>query len=96
MDHHLSSGPDIDLDRGYGKKITFLMGNYLSVAATPIRNDALFEVGLYNEDIVIEDCNMWLMHTKSFDTKYFYHVVARYRRHDGNSVKISRKHVNTY
>lgn len=55
------------------------------------RREALFEVGLYNEDIWVEDYLMLLKLTYLYEVKHINEYLVNYRRHESNSGKTSFK-----
>jgi alpha-1,3-rhamnosyltransferase len=79
--------PDIDLKESPGNYRSLLKGNYIPALAVMIRKKALFDIGMYEENLSLEDWNMWLKLSKHYNLKYVPQIVAYYRTHDKNSTK---------
>ncbi len=71
----------------FGTYPTFLVNNYIPVMSTLIKRDALLKVNLYEENITIEDWNMWMKLARTYKMKYVNSIVAFYRWHEHNSMK---------
>ncbi|CCQ94036.1 hypothetical protein CULT_1620013 [[Clostridium] ultunense Esp] len=92
VDYYLYNRYDItDIHEQFGNYKTLISGNYIPAMSTLIRRDALIDIGLYTENIRIEDWDMWLKLCKKYKFKYINKVVAYYRWHKSNSVKKLKK-----
>lgn len=83
------SAKSFNLNEDFGKYESLLLFNCIPVLSTIIRKTALLEVGLYDENIHIEDWNMWLKLSQNYRFHYIDLPVANYRLHDYNSLKTS-------
>ncbi len=79
---------DFDYQSSFGEYHTLLKSNYIPAMATMIKKEALFNVELFDENICVEDWSMWLKLAKIYKMKYVDTVVAYYRWHESNSIKI--------
>lgn len=86
-DVHTCMRSNFDYEKDFGEYVTLLKGNYIPVMSTLIKKEVLFKVGLYEENIRIEDWNMWLKLARTYKMKYINKTVAYYRWHENNSVK---------
>lgn len=71
----------------YGSYESLILGNYVA-GSVLIRTRALFEVGLYNENLSIEDWDMWLKLAKRNHFLYTSEKLTYYRWHDNNTLKL--------
>lgn len=86
IDYYLDWWRDGDKDRRLGTYESLISGNYIPAMSAIIRRDALFDVGLFDEDIAVEDWSIWLKLAKKYRFILYEGVVARYRIHGLNSV----------
>jgi alpha-1,3-rhamnosyltransferase len=82
--YYASDRDDLNIMTEFGTYKSLLKGNYIPVLSTLIKRDALLEVGLYDEDLSLEDWSMWLKLSKKYKMKYVDKIVAFYRWHDSN------------
>ena len=85
--YYTSNRDDLNLATQFGTYESLLNGNYIPALSTLIKRDALIEVGLYDENLSLEDWSMWLKLSKKFKMKYVDRIVAFYRWHDSNITK---------
>ncbi len=78
---------DFDYKNNFGEYVTLLQANYIPAMSTLIKKEALYKVGLYEENISIEDWNMWLKLARTYKMKHIDRVVSFYRWHENNSIK---------
>ena len=86
IDYYLGWRRDGDKGRRLGTYESLIRGNYIPAMSAIIRRDALFDVGLFDEDIAVEDWSIWLKLAKKYGFIPYEGVVARYRLHGLNSV----------
>ncbi len=84
-----SNRTDIDKDSNFGEYATLLRGNYIPATSILFRKDALVDVGLFTKNVPIEDWDIYLKLSKKYKMKYTNQVLALYRQHDTNTVKIN-------
>jgi alpha-1,3-rhamnosyltransferase len=66
----------------------FLLKKFIHGTACLININSLKDIGLYNENIAVEDLYMWLKLTEDGSNLICYpKVLAKYRTHDNNTVK---------
>lgn len=82
---------NFDFNRDYGKYNIFLKYNHICDLGCIFRKHPLFEVGLYNENVGLEDVDMWLKLSKKYRFKYIDLLVGAYRYHNNNSINIRKK-----
>jgi len=90
LDWHLHSRNDFDYKNNFGEYTTLLQANYIPAMSTLIKKEALYKVGLYEENISIEDWNMWLKLARTYKMKHIDRIVSFYRWHANNSSKTMR------
>jgi len=62
-----------------------LLGHmYILAPTVMIRTSALNQIGAYDEDLMVEDFDMWLRLAQEFPFGHINHTSAFYRKHDGN------------
>lgn len=66
-----------------------LKGNFIPAMSTLIRLDTLHQVGLYDQNLGVEDYQMWLKLAAKYKIKYIDKVLASYRLHSSNSITAS-------
>lgn len=88
IDRYARIREGFDIENDFGSYGTLLQNNYLPAMSTLISKKALYKVGLYDEKISIEDWSMWLKLAQTYKIKYIDKIVAYYRWHDNNSIKI--------
>ena len=91
LEYYTRYRTDFDYKKDFGLYETFLLGNYIPAMATILHSEALKDVGLFDEGNFIEDYDMWLKLSRRYKFKYVQKVVACYRIHESNSVKVLRK-----
>lgn len=91
ISYYISSREDINIFSEFGSYTSILASNYIPALSTLIKRNILIEVGLYEEEITLEDWNMWLKLSKKYKMKYINEVVAFYRWHDSNISKTMYK-----
>lgn len=91
MQYFTQDKNDFDMITQFGTYKSLLNGNYIPVMSTLIKKSALMEIGLYEEDISLEDWNMWFKLSKKYKMKFVDKSVAFYRWHDSNSTKTISK-----
>lgn len=91
LEYYTRYRTDFDYKKDFGLYETFLLGNYIPAMGTLLNSEALKDVGLFDEENFIEDYDMWLKLSKRYKFKYVQKVVACYRIHNSNSVKVLRK-----
>ena len=91
IEYFTANRNDVDFSTQFGTYESLLNGNYIPVLGTLIKKDALIEVGLYDEDLSLEDWSMWLKLSKKYKMKYVDNIVAFYRWHDSNITKTMNK-----
>jgi len=94
IDYYTSNRTDIDLCNNFGSYETLLGGNYLPAMSTLFRKEALLSVGLFTEDIPIEDWDIYMKISKKYAMKYSDTIVAKYRWHDSNNFKTNKSGMN--
>ncbi|GEM_PF-139616 len=94
IDYYTVNREDIDLENNFGTYVTLLGGNYLPAMSTLYRKDALFAVGLFTEDIPIEDWDIYMKLSKQYKMKYINTTVAIYRWHESNNFKKNQSGMN--
>ena len=72
-------------DLEFGSYQSLLLGNYIPVGLLVKRN-ALFEAGLYNEDFIIQDLDMWFKISKNHKMIFENKILSHYRLHGNNTV----------
>lgn len=73
------SGPE------FGSYESFLLGNYIPIGLL-LKRRSLFDVGLYDENIHIEDFDLWLKLSKKYRMKYVNKILCHYRLHKNNAI----------
>jgi alpha-1,3-rhamnosyltransferase len=63
----------------------FLSETYILAPTVMIRKECLDQVGKYDENLKVEDFDMWLRLGKKFPLGYQDELFAYYRKHSGNS-----------
>ncbi len=94
IDYYTFNRDDIQLDATFGTYATLLGGNYLPAMSTLFRKNALLSVGLFTEDIPIEDWDIYMKLSKKYSMKYIDTVVALYRWHESNNFKTNQSGMN--
>jgi len=79
-----------DIDKTYGSYKMELKYNHICDLGCIIRREAVIDVGMYDENVGLEDIDMWLKLTKKYKMKYIDQIVGAYRCHKENSVKTLR------
>jgi glycosyltransferase involved in cell wall biosynthesis len=74
----------------FGSYQSFLRGNYLPVCQM-IKKSYIEKVGMYREDIPLEDWYINLQLAKICKFKFFDQITASYRVHENNSIKDQSK-----
>lgn len=69
-----------------GSYQSLLEGNYISVGIM-FNKHVLLDVGAWNENLKLEDYELWLKMSKVFKIEYTNTIVSKYRFHDQNSYK---------
>lgn len=87
--NHLKSRDNFDFNN-FGSYPSLISGNYIS-GSFLIRTKALFEVGLYDESLKLEDWDMWLKLSKKNHFLYLDDSLTSYRFHTTNTMKILQK-----
>lgn len=82
---------DFSLTTEFGSFESLLIGNYIPVMGTLIRRNVIIEMGLFDEDITIEDWSMWFKLSKKYKMKHIDEIVSLYRWHETNSMKVMNK-----
>lgn len=85
---------NFEINRQFGTYESLLYRNYIPTLSTLIKKEALIEVGLYDEELALEDWGMWLKLAKKYKFKYIDRVVASYRWHDSNITKVINKRIS--
>ncbi|WP_309498698.1 glycosyltransferase [Sulfurovum sp.] len=86
--YRTSSREDFNIATEFGSYKSLFAGNYIPAMGTLIRIDKIMKVGMYDEDISVEDWNMWLKLSKRYKMKYVDEIVSFYRWHETNSMKV--------
>lgn len=85
-----AAGQVVDL-REHRLYRSLLENNFIPAMSALIRKDALLAVGLFDEEIALEDWNMWLKLARNYSFIYCDGDLARYRMHESNSIRTNRK-----
>ena len=91
IDYYISGREDFNIATQFGTYRSILKGNYIPAMSTLIKKEVLVKVGLYEEDLILEDWSMWLKLTKRYEVKFVDKIVAFYRWHDSNTSKVMSK-----
>jgi len=86
VNFYIDGKKDFSLKDKFGVYESFLSSNYIPILSTLIKKKALVEVGLYEENIHLEDLNMWFKLSKKHRFHYIDVPVAKYRWHGNNSI----------
>jgi len=78
----------------FGSYETLLTENYLPAPAGLGKIDKIKKVGFWTEGNVVEDWEMWLKLSKKYKFAYVDKLVAFYRWHTTNSVKLMAKNIH--
>lgn len=78
------------LELDYSK---MLQGNFLPGMSAMFRKEVLIDIGLYNEEISLEDWDLYLNLLKKYDIKLTKKIMAKYRWHESNTGKVSTKKI---
>lgn len=78
--------------RYIGTYSSFLIGNYISVGMMYNKN-ILTDVGAWNEDLKLEDHELWLRLSKVQKFEYTNTIVSKYRFHANNSLYQHKKYL---
>lgn len=81
---------DFQQPEAFGTYQTLLLGNYLPAMSCLIRTHAVQEAGGWSENIALEDWDLWLKLSKNYHFSYVHEIVASYRWHESNTVKVRR------
>lgn len=81
--------PDWDLHRNFGTYESLLTGNYIPPGLTVVR-EVLLDIR-FDENLALEDWDMWLRLSKDYRLLYVPEVLTRYRWHSKNSIKTMKK-----
>ena len=87
LDYFTKTRNDFNFKNSFGEYQTLLKKNYIPAMSTLVLKEKLIEVGLFEENIPLEDWNMWLKLTQKYKIKYVDEIVAYYRWHETNSIK---------
>lgn len=79
---------NFDFDKTYGTYRMLIQFNHICDLATMIRREAILDVGMYDENVGLEDVDMWFKLAKKYRMKYVDHLLGLYRYHGSNSVNI--------
>jgi len=90
LEYYLRDRITFNLNKEFGNYKSFLEGNYLPAMATLINKNSFLEVGGMDENISIEDYDIWLKLSRRYRFKYIDDVVAYYRVHESNMTKIKK------
>lgn len=87
IDEHGNKGDLISrpFKSGHLFKDLLLTNTYLLAPTVMIRKSCLDEVGAYDENLKVEDFDMWLRLSRKFKFGYLNVLAAYYRKHSGNS-----------
>ena len=94
IDYYSYGFKEFNLKKEFGQYKTFLLCNYIPAMSVVIRKQNLYDVGLFDENIILEDWNMWLKLSKNWKFKYIDSVVAKYRLHNTNSISTLMDKIN--
>jgi len=84
-------GLDYKNSEVFGSYASLIEGNYLPAMSFLARTEKLKEVEGWTPGNMLEDWEMWLKLSKNYKFKYIGKVVALYRWHGKNTVKLYRK-----
>ena len=76
-----------DFITNFGTYESFMHGNYIASMSLLIKTEAIKDVGMYTNDIGLEDYDLFLKLAKKYKMKYFDKVVALYRIHENSTMR---------
>jgi alpha-1,3-rhamnosyltransferase len=86
ISHYVNSGTKSLRRVTLGTYESLVLGNYIPAMSTLIRRDAIFAVGGFDQDMLVEDWSIWLKLSKKFSFIHYPEIVAKYRVHGLNSI----------
>jgi len=79
-----------NFEKDFGKYDMLVKFNHISAQGNMIRKSSILAVGKFQENLRLEDVDLWLKLSKLFKMKFFDSIVAEYRYHDLNSIKLDK------
>lgn len=89
MDHYARTKPVDYKGQEFGTYPTLIIGNYLPAMSNLVRTDAIRQAEGWTPGNMVEDWEMWLKLSRKFRFLYVDRLVALYRWHDSNTMKVS-------
>lgn len=92
MDYFKYYRKDLSNSKYIGSYSSLLRGNYLSVGMM-YNKEVLLTIGGWNENLKLEDHELWLRLSKVYKFEYTNTIVSKYRFHENNTIRQYKEHL---
>lgn len=90
LEFYCRNREDLQTPGSFGTYISLLKGNYIPAMSVLMRKSHVFEAGLFDDDIRVEDWSLWLKFCRRWELRHVPETVACYRLHQSNITKAFR------